>query len=222
MKKNRIRELEKRKQLHWTDTIDLDRQFFNLETKYRNKLSQATSTEDFNKIKKELNDEADTLLNDMVTKRKNIRLQEEQERDRQRREREEQQENERREHQRRQRTKNKNDRDGFFGFFFNAFDDQTNNNNWHQNNRDQNNNYGYQSPVEIERQKKLDDAAPALGLDPKALKEMSIDDATAAVKSAFKKLALKWHPDRNKTPQAEAEMKKINHAYGLLKDVYSF
>lgn len=43
--------------------------------------------------------------------------------------------------------------------------------------------------------------------------------ATAAqIKSAYRKLALQWHPDRNKSPEAEAKFKEINEAYQILSD----
>ena len=38
------------------------------------------------------------------------------------------------------------------------------------------------------------------------------------IKTAYKKLALKWHPDRNKSPEAEAKFKEINKAYEVLSD----
>lgn len=42
--------------------------------------------------------------------------------------------------------------------------------------------------------------------------------SAAEIKSAYRKLALKWHPDRNKTQEAEAKFKEINNAYSVLSD----
>jgi len=39
------------------------------------------------------------------------------------------------------------------------------------------------------------------------------------IKSAYRKLAMKWHPDRNPGDKsAEAKFKEINEAYDVLKD----
>jgi curved DNA-binding protein CbpA len=38
------------------------------------------------------------------------------------------------------------------------------------------------------------------------------------IKEAFKTEALKWHPDRNSSPDATARMQLINEAYLILKD----
>src|SRR5690348_15493749 len=43
--------------------------------------------------------------------------------------------------------------------------------------------------------------------------------ATAAeIKSAYRKLALEWHPDRNKAAHANDKFKEINEAYAVLSD----
>lgn len=38
------------------------------------------------------------------------------------------------------------------------------------------------------------------------------------MKKAYRKLAMKFHPDRNKDPEAENKLKEINQAYDVLKD----
>jgi molecular chaperone DnaJ len=38
------------------------------------------------------------------------------------------------------------------------------------------------------------------------------------IRKAYHKLAMKWHPDRNKSPEAEAKFKQIAKAYAILKD----
>ena len=42
--------------------------------------------------------------------------------------------------------------------------------------------------------------------------------SAAELKSAYRKLALEWHPDRNKSPEAEGKFKEINEAYQVLSD----
>ena len=42
--------------------------------------------------------------------------------------------------------------------------------------------------------------------------------SAADLKSAYRKLALKWHPDRNKDSGAEAKFKEINEAYEVLSN----
>lgn len=38
------------------------------------------------------------------------------------------------------------------------------------------------------------------------------------IKAAYRKQALKWHPDRNKSPEASERFKKINQAFEVLSD----
>lgn len=47
---------------------------------------------------------------------------------------------------------------------------------------------------------------------------VSRDADAKAVKDAFRELALKYHPDRNKSPDAEARFKEIAEAYAILSD----
>src|SRR5512139_2147098 len=49
-----------------------------------------------------------------------------------------------------------------------------------------------------------------LGVDKKA----SADN----IKTAYRKLAMQYHPDRNKSPDAEEKFKEISEAYAVLSD----
>ncbi|MCC6899755.1 MAG: DnaJ domain-containing protein [Polyangiaceae bacterium] len=47
---------------------------------------------------------------------------------------------------------------------------------------------------------------------------VSRDADEKAIKEAFRELAKKWHPDRNKAPEAEAHFKAVAEAYAVLSD----
>lgn len=51
-------------------------------------------------------------------------------------------------------------------------------------------------------------------------KELGVNrNATSTdIRSAYKRLALLWHPDRNKAQDAEEKFKKIKQAYDILCD----
>ena len=47
---------------------------------------------------------------------------------------------------------------------------------------------------------------------------VSKDASEAEIKSAFRKLAKKYHPDVSKEPDAEEKFKEIQEAYAVLSD----
>lgn len=47
---------------------------------------------------------------------------------------------------------------------------------------------------------------------------VSKNASEAEIKRAYRKLALQWHPDRNKSPEANDKFKEINKAYEVLSD----
>lgn len=48
--------------------------------------------------------------------------------------------------------------------------------------------------------------------------EISPDEDFAAVKAAYRKQALKWHPDKHPNMDVKSIMQDINEAYAILKD----
>ncbi|MCU0621893.1 MAG: molecular chaperone DnaJ [Gemmatimonadales bacterium] len=44
------------------------------------------------------------------------------------------------------------------------------------------------------------------------------DASEADIKKAYRKAAMEWHPDRNRSPEAEARFKEITEAYEVLRD----
>lgn len=47
---------------------------------------------------------------------------------------------------------------------------------------------------------------------------VNADASDADLKKAYRKLAMKWHPDRNKSPEANSKFQQISRAYDVLSD----
>jgi curved DNA-binding protein CbpA len=50
--------------------------------------------------------------------------------------------------------------------------------------------------------------------------QVSSKDSLSKIKKQYKKLSLKYHPDKNKTKEASEKFIFINEAYDVLKDDY--
>jgi curved DNA-binding protein CbpA len=57
-----------------------------------------------------------------------------------------------------------------------------------------------------------------VNLDHYEILGVSNDASYREITSAYRRLALQYHPDRNKSPHANEMMLKINTAYGILSD----
>lgn len=56
-------------------------------------------------------------------------------------------------------------------------------------------------------------------IDYYAILEIAENSSIEVIKSAFKKMALKWHPDRNSGMDTTKKMQELNEAYLILKDI---
>ena len=57
-----------------------------------------------------------------------------------------------------------------------------------------------------------------MGKDYYAILGLSRDASDADIKKAYRKLALKYHPDKNKSPEAEGKFKEVSEAFDVLSD----
>ena len=57
-----------------------------------------------------------------------------------------------------------------------------------------------------------------MGKDYYAILNLSKNANESDIKKAYRKLALKFHPDKNKDPGAEEKFKEISEAYEVLSD----
>jgi len=51
-----------------------------------------------------------------------------------------------------------------------------------------------------------------------SLLQITPDSSTEEIKKNFRKLALRYHPDKNKDPEAHQKFQELNHAFHLLSD----
>jgi DnaJ-class molecular chaperone len=55
-------------------------------------------------------------------------------------------------------------------------------------------------------------------MNPYEVLEIPKDASDKDIKDAYRQMAKIWHPDKNKSPQAEEKFKEINTAYNILID----
>jgi len=51
--------------------------------------------------------------------------------------------------------------------------------------------------------------------------QVSEEAEIEVIEAAYKRLSLKYHPDKNKSPEAEMRMKELNEAYSVLRNPVS-
>ena len=84
---------------------------------------------------------------------------------------------------------------------------------------------GYGSPDEwkdsFRERIGLNEARETFGAsDPLKFFGLPVGATWKEIKVAFRKMAIVWHPDHNRGPDAQAMMRKINAAYTILEDQY--
>ncbi|KAL6983558.1 hypothetical protein U1Q18_016942 [Sarracenia purpurea var. burkii] len=57
-----------------------------------------------------------------------------------------------------------------------------------------------------------------MGVDYYNILKVGRSSSDEDLKKAYKKLAMKWHPDKNSSPEAETKFKQISEAYDVLSD----
>lgn len=45
------------------------------------------------------------------------------------------------------------------------------------------------------------------------------DASPEEIKKSYRKMALSWHPDRSKSPEADEQFRAVSEAYGILSDL---